>query len=251
MVNVKFIIITVNFNNSIGLDRTLKSIIRQDFKSFHVIVIDAKSKDLSGLVLSKYSNLNNFTVVSESDQGVYDGMNKGILLLNKFNFSSYVIFMNSGDLFSDSTILSKINEQINGKDYHFIYGDSIEVFSNQKRYKKSKPIQFLRVGLHTHHQSIFYKSDLLLNQRYDLNFSIGADYKLTAEFYLKNSYYYYFPFPICDFQVGGLNSVRYLQGALDQYHIRRSVFKINPFLNIIYFIRSIIAVNLKKILYRL
>ena len=85
-------IITVNFNDKIGLERTLESVFSQNFRNFEYLVIDGGSNDGSKELLEKNSEKINYWV-SEPDKGIYNAMNKGI----SFAKGEYLIFLNSGD----------------------------------------------------------------------------------------------------------------------------------------------------------
>jgi cellulose synthase/poly-beta-1,6-N-acetylglucosamine synthase-like glycosyltransferase len=73
-------IITVNFNNNLGLLKTLESVSSQSFSSYEHIIIDAGSTDGSRETIIQYEKENPHLSFwsSESDKGIYDGMNKGI-----------------------------------------------------------------------------------------------------------------------------------------------------------------------------
>lgn len=99
-------IITVNFNNKEGLRKTLKSIQSQTFTNYEHIIIDAGSIDGSKEIIIEYGR-NNYNLtywVSETDNGIYDGMNKGI----KYAKGEYIFFLNSGDYLSNANVLSSI-----------------------------------------------------------------------------------------------------------------------------------------------
>lgn len=109
-------IITVNFNNKQGLIKTLESLKRQSFQKYEHIIIDAGSTDGSKETILEYSKENTKLSfwVSEKDNGIYDGMNKGI----KHAKGEYLYFLNSGDYLIDG-ILNKI--PFDGTQY--IYGN--------------------------------------------------------------------------------------------------------------------------------
>ena len=74
---MKLSIITINYNNRDGLERTAKSIIEQSFRDFEWIVIDGGSDDGSREVLKRYASYITWSV-SEPDGGIYEAMNKGL-----------------------------------------------------------------------------------------------------------------------------------------------------------------------------
>ena len=99
-------IITVNYNNKSGLIRTLNSIKNQESVFFEHIIIDANSTDGSKDAILLYEKEITFPLywVSEPDNGIYDGMNKGI----KQAHGEYLFFLNSGDTLISNTILQEI-----------------------------------------------------------------------------------------------------------------------------------------------
>lgn len=92
----KLSIITVNLNNKDGLQKTIESVISQTCKDFEWIIIDGGSVDGSKDIIEKYSKEIDYWV-SESDQGIYHAMNKGILR----SHGEYLLFLNSGDYLFD------------------------------------------------------------------------------------------------------------------------------------------------------
>jgi glycosyltransferase involved in cell wall biosynthesis len=74
---MKLSIITVNYNDAKGLERTIKSVISQSYRDFEFIVIDGGSSDGSQDVIKKYEHYIKFWV-SEPDGGIYPGMHKGL-----------------------------------------------------------------------------------------------------------------------------------------------------------------------------
>ena len=101
-------IITVNLNNKDGLQKTIDSIISQSCRDFEWIVIDGNSTDGSKELLE--INKKNITYwISEPDNGIYDGMNKGIMKAK----GEYLLFLNSGDiLYSKDSIKEVLQNEL-------------------------------------------------------------------------------------------------------------------------------------------
>jgi len=53
---LKLSIITINFNDASGLQKTIESVINQDFDSYEYIVIDGGSSDNSKSVIENYQS---------------------------------------------------------------------------------------------------------------------------------------------------------------------------------------------------
>ena len=119
--DVKFSIVTINYNNRKGLEQTIESVINQKYDNFEFIIIDGGSNDGSAELLNKYERNINYAV-SEKDDGIYNAMNKGI----RAAIGEYIVFMNSGDQFYDEFVLLKYQENI-CDNYQIYYGNAIGV----------------------------------------------------------------------------------------------------------------------------
>jgi glycosyltransferase involved in cell wall biosynthesis len=112
-------VVTINYNNKLGLEKTFLSVCNQTNKNFEYIVIDGGSTDGSEQLLEEYKNKISY-FVSESDNGIYHAMNKGI----KVATGDFLIFMNSGDVFYNETIIDTIGNELNETDA-IVYGDAL------------------------------------------------------------------------------------------------------------------------------
>ncbi len=96
-------IISVNYNDALGLSKTIGSVQHQDFIDYEHILIDGGSIDGSKELIE--SNKEHFAYwVSEPDAGIYDAMNKGIAQAK----GDYILFLNSGDILYKDDVLSKV-----------------------------------------------------------------------------------------------------------------------------------------------
>ena len=98
-------IITVNLNNKLGLQKTLKSLKSQNKKKtrFELIVIDGGSTDGSIDVIKKNLKIIDY-YTSKKDKNLYDAMNKGI----KYANNKFIMFINSGDTLYSKNSIKKI-----------------------------------------------------------------------------------------------------------------------------------------------
>lgn len=171
---MKLSIITVNYNNRQGLQRTIDSVICQTWKDFEWIVIDGGSNDGSKELIKQNEHYFAFWC-SEPDRGVYNAMNKGVTHAN----GEYVNFLNSGDTFYDESVLQKIN------DLHFdadiISGQAVRM-DNQKPLFKFNDSLFLQLYVTTiSHQGAFIKRSLLNTYPYDESLMIASDWKFWLQ----------------------------------------------------------------------
>lgn len=108
---MKLSIITINYNNRDGLQHTIESVINQTSHEFEYIIIDGGSTDGSVDIIKQYTNQIDYWV-SEPDRGIYHAMNKGIDIAK----GEYCIFMNSGDLFHNTSSIKDSINHLDGTD---------------------------------------------------------------------------------------------------------------------------------------
>lgn len=168
-------IITVNFNNNVGLKNTIKNLKKQSFQDYEHIIIDAGSSDGSKETIIAYENErdNHLTYwVSEPDKGIYDGMNKGI----KQARGEYLYFLNSGDYLTKN-ILSQI--PFDGTQY--IYGNIKLVHAKKGSVIWEYPDTFDTFFLANPNgwisqQACFIHKSLFLQHTYDTDYKIISDW---------------------------------------------------------------------------
>lgn len=176
MFKLELSIITVNYNNNKGLKKTLESIKNQSFQNYEHIIIDAGSNDGSKDTILKYAEKRTHLSywVSEKDNGIYDGMNKGILQAK----GEYIYFLNSGDCLMKD-ILKKI--KFDGTKY--IFGDMrlIEPQGFRDRIAPNHPDLTFFFYDSLSHQACFIHNTLFKNKKYDCNYKIVADWAHSLE----------------------------------------------------------------------
>lgn len=175
----KISVITVNWNNAEGLEKTIKSVIDQTLLPFEYIIIDGASTDESVSVIEKYSEYISYWV-SEKDSGVFNAMNKGIAQAK----GDYCHFLNSGDIFASKDVLSHV---FGSKEYTvpFINGHQINDYvTEQHRISASNRFltlyDFYRGTIK--HQATFMRRDLFDTYGlYDESLKIVADWKFFLQ----------------------------------------------------------------------
>lgn len=148
-------IITVCYNEP-DIEKTCESIVNQTFQNFEWIVIDGGSTDGTLDIIKKYEHRINI-LVSEKDNGIYNGMNKGINLAS----GQWINFMNGGDCFYSKDTLKEIFEDKNYDD-DILYG-SFESITKNKSYIKKLPEKLTKRYFFKNcinHQSTFIKREL-------------------------------------------------------------------------------------------
>jgi len=179
---VKLSIITINYNNKEGLEKTLNSVKVQTFKNFELIVIDGGSTDGSIQTIENYSEIINYWL-SEKDNGIYDAENKGILKAK----GDYFLFLNSGDILVNRIVLEKVSHFLSGNKSIY-YGDLIlEKNGFQEKHLAPHEIDMdFMLNSTFWHPCVFMKSELFKDfGLYNTNFKIAGDYEFFIRCLLK------------------------------------------------------------------
>jgi glycosyltransferase involved in cell wall biosynthesis len=174
-------VITINYNNAAGLQKTIDSVISQTFQDFEFIVIDGHSSDNSIDIIKQNKRINFW--LSEKDNGIYDAQNKGILNAN----GNYLLFLNSGDVLANSTVLQKVSAVLSGGK-SFYYGNLIfEKNLVKENHIAPKEIDMDFILNSTFwHPCVFIKSDLFKAfGLYNTSFKIVGDYEFFIRCLLK------------------------------------------------------------------
>ena len=205
-----FSIVTVTFNAEAYLEKTLTSIIRQDFADTELIVVDGQSTDRTLEIVDRYREHVSVLVV-EKDQGIYDAMNKGIQRAS----GTYVNFMNAGDTFYDEQTLTKVHRAIVAQGaalaIDIAYGKVVNISSEQSnyQYEGGKPLSkkafFLSMPMC--HQTMFTRT-VLFDEigRFPLERKAGALYDWLGAYYAQRqtlAHILFIPERIAYYLVGG------------------------------------------------
>lgn len=171
----KFSIITVCQNEEKTLEKTIRSVIHQNYNNYEYIIIDGKSTDGTLTILELYSKHENIHIYSEKDHGIYNAMNNGLSHAR----GEYVFFLNSGDAFYDENVLKNISQNIERDASDIIIGSYIEKRHEMERVIRIEPdIKWekrLRSGTGICHQAIFAKEECL-KEGFNESYKIAADY---------------------------------------------------------------------------
>ncbi|MDP3557259.1 MAG: glycosyltransferase family 2 protein [Bacteroidota bacterium] len=174
-------IITINYNNKSGLEKTIASVISQNFKDFEFIVIDGNSNDGSKEVIASFQDKISVSV-SEADKGIYDAQNKGITMAS----GKYLLFLNSGDVLYNVDTLKSITPLL--KEKSFYYGNLI-LEKSGKHEEHIAPVTVdmdFMLNSTFWHPCVFIKSDLFKNfGLYNTDFKIAGDYEFFIRCLLK------------------------------------------------------------------
>lgn len=206
---VKISIITAVYNRVDTIERAVQSVKTQSYPNLEHIVIDGGSTD--GTLELLQSIIGSETIlVSESDRGVYDAINKGL----KIATGDVIGLLHSDDYFANNHILSNIVEEFLVKLVDAVYGDATF-------FKKENPEKIVRRyssaffnpsrlgwGLMPAHTTLFLRREAyLIIGEYKLKYVIAADFDFVCRaFAVKHIRYSYIPSVLVRMQTGGLST---------------------------------------------
>lgn len=203
---VKFSVITINYNNRNGLEKTVKSVISQKYESYEYIVVDGGSGDGS-LELIKHYAEKIAKWVSEKDRGIYDAQNKGIA----WSEGQYLIFLNSGDCFHDENVLTRVAGFIENTGKKLVYGNTDllnEDASVTHLIPTDKPDMNFWYANTLNHQAVFAHRELFDKTGiFDLHYKYAADFDFLFKCFVNNAEEFaHINEVVCDYDNSGLTS---------------------------------------------
>lgn len=177
MNNPFFSIVTICFNNKVGLEMSIESVINQTFNNYEFIIIDGGSTDGTIDILNKYSSKFAYCV-SEKDNGISDAFNKGV----KNSKGDWILFLNSGDILFNPSVLELFAQNIlTDNVLQQIYYGKILIENHNKKFEFGGDfnINTFTKRMNLPHQAIFFNKDFFNFYGYfDEKFKLAMDYEL-------------------------------------------------------------------------
>lgn len=172
----KITVITVAFNAIKAIERTIKSVLSQHYDNLEYIIIDGASTDGTLEIINSYRT-EILKLISEKDHGIYDAMNKGIMLAS----GDLICLLNADDYFADNAIntVAQIYKQTTMPEAIY-YSDAYINYEEVEKVVLRKANLDLTVGMRINHQAMFVcRSVYRKYGLYDLSYRFSADYDFT------------------------------------------------------------------------
>ncbi len=191
---IRITYVTITFNAAKVLQRTLDSVLQQDYPNIVHLIIDGASTDNTMKLVDDYiarsnaaENGHRIQVTSEPDKGIYDAMNKGLRSLD----GDYVCFLNAGDFLPTPDTVSRIAEAITNTQSPspntsqlpaVVYGNT-DIVDGEGRFlhhRRLSPPENLtwksfRQGMLVCHQAFYARTDFAIATPYDMQYRYSAD----------------------------------------------------------------------------
>jgi glycosyltransferase involved in cell wall biosynthesis len=212
-------IITICFNQELFIARTIESVITQKNINLQYIIIDGLSKDGTLSQIKKYSNSIDL-IISESDSGIYNAINKGL----SFVKNDIVGIVHSGDILLPNT-LSLILKTFEENDCDVVYGDIYFDYPHEFQDLQVADHSKLNRKMSIFHPSTFIKKSVYSQEGfYDEKFRLASDYDYLLNLFLKNYVFFHLKIPLVLFQMGGMSDKQTLVRLNENFQIRNKYF---------------------------
>src|SRR4030067_2556851 len=134
-------IVTPSYNQAEFLEKTILSVINQDYPRLEYFVMDGGSTDGSLEIIKRFEHrITNW--ISEPDRGQSDAINKGWSMASGDIFA----WLNSDDMYAPGAVQAAVQAFRENPEAGMVYGDAILVDrdGNELTIKKSKQIRVQR-----------------------------------------------------------------------------------------------------------
>jgi glycosyltransferase len=232
---MKITIVTACYNSAQTITNCLYSVYFQTFQNVDQIVIDGNSNDNTLELISSVPNRVS-AIITELDNGIYDAMNKGIMLAK----GDVIGILNSDDLYLDQDVLQDVANMLTNTGADSLFADLFYVSNNDTdkilRYWKTKEFRIgsFAKGWHPPHPTFFVRKEIYEKfGMFDTNLKVSADFELMMRFLEKYKISTcYLPRPILKMRYGGESSgsiINIIKGNINCYKaFKKNGIKVSP-----------------------
>ena len=219
-------VVTIVFNGAEHLEETILNVLNQTYNNLEYIIIDGGSTDNSLDIIRQYEQQLDYWV-SEPDQGIADGMNKGISLAT----GDLIHHLHSGDLFDQAETIELVVQSYLENGWRWCYGNQKKINDQGEIVSWLYPAKFsprvLKLGNTIPHSTVFSEKTLLEEVGgFDSRFKCAMDYHLWLR-YAEVAAPQKIEKTLARFLVGGL-SANEIFALQDEIRVRRDLLNQTP-----------------------
>lgn len=218
---MKISIITVCYNSSQTISRTIESVLAQNDVQLEYLIIDGASQDDTVQIADSYSDHFKqkgfeYHIQSEPDKGIYDAMNKGIQMAT----GDIIGILNSDDYYLTIDVLSEVVKCFEQYKTDSVYGNLLYVKNGRPyRYWNSGIPESFRRGWMPPHPAFFVKKVVYENYGlFRMDCGINADYEIMLRFLEVNKISTVWMNKICTCMEAGGTSNNGIQSRMVAFH---------------------------------
>ncbi len=235
---MKVSIVTAVKNRQETIRHTIESVLEQDYEDIEYILLDGNSTDDTTNIIDSYKEKLAY-YKSEPDDGIYDALNKGLLVAK----GDVIGFLHSDDFFNDKHVISSVVDTFKAREVDIVFGDVIFVNPHNLRqgirlYSSSNfnPDLFEWGWMPAHPSCFIKRSTYKKYGHFSANYKIASDFDLLLRFIkIHNVSYWYLKRIMVCMRPGGLSNCSLLarwrinQEILDicrRHQLKTNIFKL-------------------------
>jgi|TARA_R110001583_G_scaffold179320_3_gene336082 glycosyltransferase involved in cell wall biosynthesis len=217
--NPRVTIATICFNSERTIEKTIRSVLSQDYLNIEYIIVDGKSTDGTMGVVEKY-NSNISITISEKDSGPAEAQRKAV----ENSTGEYIMFLFADDWIPKNYISNAVRFLTSNKsDYVFgnnafcdSFGKIVYTVYGDKNYAKKIKYTMPRIN----YTSIVSRLSIYhVSKMKDDEFKVAPDYDFLISIHNKGIVGKYCDQLTCYNQIGGNSHRKYFQGVRDVRNI--------------------------------
>ena len=182
-------IITICYNSEKTIRDTLNSVIKQVDQEFEYIIIDGGSNDGTIEIIKSFKRCDKF--ISEKDKGLYDALNKGVMM----STGNFIGILHSDDIFNNNNSISIIKKSLEGSYFDSHIFNAIQINQKGKTVRKLNNNNWSRNKLYSgfmpsHISTIYSRNVFIKYGLYNYKYIICGDYEHAVRLFLKKNISY-------------------------------------------------------------
>lgn len=222
-------IITLSRNSAAVIQATLESVSTQTYDRINHFIIDGRSRDSTLEIIAQFNHRKRLTIVQQNGKGITNAFNTGL----NYAVGHLVVFLNSGDVFVDQDVVSKLVDSHRRDRWLWAFGETISTTRRnliKRHIKQPKQWQqelFLYGNPICHQSTVFSRELLEKVGLYDEQLFLEADYDFNVRASLIAPPHL-LHFPVSYYDTTGVSSVRVFDSYWSHRQLRRKYFQLDP-----------------------
>lgn len=221
-------IITVSYNSEATIAQTIEAVLNQTYTNIEYWIIDGKSKDNTIAIAESYTDKfkekgMKYTIISESDHGIYDAMNKGV----KLSTGKVIGIINSDDWY-ELYAIEKVVETYEKTDFDMMYADLRMIRPNNSFVIKHSRERKLASSRYWNHPTSFITKKVYDRFQYKQE-SVHDDFDLLLRIKKAGYKIVIINEVLANFRFGGVSHEISLAKAIERIKIRYRIYRNNGY----------------------
>lgn len=221
-------IITVTYNSEKTLKQTMISVLNQTYPPKEYLIIDGASSDSTmEIVKSMAGDFSEkgieLITVSEKDNGIYDAMNKGIMMAS----GDVIGIINSDDWYEEDALMTVANAY-DESEFDLFYADLNMVKNDGTSFVKKSRNRSYATSRDWNHPTTFIASKIYKNNYYHTD-TIHDDYDLILRIKKQGARTVVVNKVIANFRMNGVSHDRSIKKAFERIRIKYGIYRQNGY----------------------